>query len=234
MVDISCIGRQFFTVHGQHLRTSGKRLLAGLMAEHLASKTPKPHCPRPTAPSNTGGAPDPSRRGTPGLPPCNPRRASPGTSAAMATCSAGASAPAVVGRESTDGRRLQRVTYAEAVGGSHGGEASPDESLLTDLTHKLKGFVLVGDFNINAMDNNHPTTKKFENLLRSFGLDLLIRTPTRVTATTQTAIDNVITSLPSVVVSVVNTAISDHYGYNWWKEIRKGARNYQNSKRHTA
>ncbi|KAG8309683.1 hypothetical protein J6590_078715 [Homalodisca vitripennis] len=126
MVDISRIGRQFFTVHGQHLRTSGKRLLAGLMAEHLASMTPKPHCPRPTAPSNTGGAPDPSCRGTPGLPPCDPRRASPGTSAAMATCSAGASASAVVGRESTDGRRLQRVTYAEAVGGSHGGLASPD------------------------------------------------------------------------------------------------------------
>ncbi|KAG8334124.1 hypothetical protein J6590_097321 [Homalodisca vitripennis] len=114
------------TAHGQHLRASGKRLLAGLMAEHLASMTSKPHCPRPTAPSNTGGAPDPSRRGTPGLPPCDPRRASPGTSAAMATSSAGASAPAVVGRESTDGRLLQRVTYAEAVGGSHGGEASPD------------------------------------------------------------------------------------------------------------
>ncbi|KAG8320770.1 hypothetical protein J6590_061358 [Homalodisca vitripennis] len=128
MVDISRIGRQFFTAHGQHLRASGKRLLAGLMAEHLASMTSKPHCPRPTAPSNTGGAPDPSRRGTPGLPPCDPRRASPGTSAAMATSSAGASALAVVGRESTDGRLLQRVTYAEAVGGSHGGEASPDST----------------------------------------------------------------------------------------------------------
>ncbi|KAG8332768.1 hypothetical protein J6590_015596 [Homalodisca vitripennis] len=126
MVDISRIGPQFFTAHGQHLRASGKRLLAGLMAEHLASMTSKPHCPRPTAPSNTGGAPDPSRRGTPGLPPCDPRRASPGTSAAMVTSSAGASALAVVGRESTDGRLLQRVTYAEAVGGSHGGEASPD------------------------------------------------------------------------------------------------------------
>ncbi|KAG8281274.1 hypothetical protein J6590_062191 [Homalodisca vitripennis] len=126
MVDISRIGRRFFTAHGQHLRASGKRLLAGLMAEHLASMTSRPHCPRPTAPSNTGEAPDPSRRGTPGSPPCDPRRASPGTSAAMATSSAGASAPAVVGRESTDGRLLQRVTYAEAVGGSNGGEASPD------------------------------------------------------------------------------------------------------------
>ncbi|KAG8320072.1 hypothetical protein J6590_077204 [Homalodisca vitripennis] len=126
MVDISRIGRRFFTAHGQHLCAGGKRLLAGLMAEHLASMTSKPHCPRPIAPSNTGGAPDPCRRGTPGLPPCDPRRASPGTSAAMATSSAGASATAVVGRESTDGRRLQRVTYAEAVGGSHGGEASPD------------------------------------------------------------------------------------------------------------
>ncbi|KAG8330721.1 hypothetical protein J6590_056547 [Homalodisca vitripennis] len=39
MVDISRIGRQFFTAHGQHLRASGNRLLAGLMAEHLASMT---------------------------------------------------------------------------------------------------------------------------------------------------------------------------------------------------
>ncbi|KAG8300966.1 hypothetical protein J6590_063880 [Homalodisca vitripennis] len=120
------IGRQSITAHGQHLRAIGKRLLAGLMAEHLASMTSKPHCPRPTAPSNTGGAPDPSRRGTPELPPCDPRRASPGFSAAMVTSSAGASAPAVVGREFTDGRRLQRVTYVEAVGGSHDGEVSPD------------------------------------------------------------------------------------------------------------
>uniref|UniRef100_A0A1B6L171 PiggyBac transposable element-derived protein domain-containing protein n=1 Tax=Graphocephala atropunctata TaxID=36148 RepID=A0A1B6L171_9HEMI len=62
------------------------------------------------------------------------------------------------------------------------------------------------------MDNKHPTTKTFVNLLTSFGLELLITTPTRVTATTQSAIDNIISNLPNIAVSVVNTAISDHYG----------------------
>ncbi|KAG8241186.1 hypothetical protein J6590_092402 [Homalodisca vitripennis] len=39
----------------------------------------------------------------------------------------------------------------------------------------------------------------------------LIMTPIRVSAKTQTAIDNVISNFPNIAVSVVNPAISDHY-----------------------
>ncbi|KAG8302655.1 hypothetical protein J6590_026855 [Homalodisca vitripennis] len=46
----------------------------------------------------------------------------------------------------------------------------------------------------------------------SFDLGLLVKTLTIVTATTQSAIDYIITNHSSVAVSVVNTADPDHYG----------------------
>ncbi|KAG8327867.1 hypothetical protein J6590_009670 [Homalodisca vitripennis] len=64
----------------------------------------------------------------------------------------------------------------------------------------------------HAMDSNHPSTKRLVDLLRSFGLELLVKAPTRLTATTQSAIDNIITNVENITVSVDNTAISDHYG----------------------
>ncbi|KAG8277276.1 hypothetical protein J6590_046019 [Homalodisca vitripennis] len=73
-------------------------------------------------------------------------------------------------------------------------------------------YVLMGDFNVDALNNTHPTTIRLVDMLRSFGLELLVKSPTRVTPTTQTAINNVVSSIPKVAVSVVNTAISDHYG----------------------
>ncbi|KAG8304436.1 hypothetical protein J6590_093693 [Homalodisca vitripennis] len=80
------------------------------------------------------------------------------------------------------------------------------------LTDQRQEYVVMGDFNIDALDNTHHSTVRLVDLLRSFDLELFVKTPTRVTATTQSAIDNIITNHPSVAVSVVNTAISDHYG----------------------
>ncbi|KAG8275028.1 hypothetical protein J6590_094876 [Homalodisca vitripennis] len=70
----------------------------------------------------------------------------------------------------------------------------------------------MGDFNVDALNNNHPSTKRLVDLLRSFDLELLVKSPTRVTTNTQSAIDNIITNISDVAVTVVNTAISDHYG----------------------
>lgn len=86
------------------------------------------------------------------------------------------------------------------------------ESLLTDLNRKRQYFMVLGDFNIDSININNHSTKRFVDLLRSFGLKFLITSPTRVTTSTQTAIDNIITNIPDVETSVVNTAISDHYG----------------------
>ncbi|KAG8316397.1 hypothetical protein J6590_051487, partial [Homalodisca vitripennis] len=77
------------------------------------------------------------------------------------------------------------------------------ESLLTDLTNHHLDYILMGGFNINVLDNNQQTTKRLANLLRLFDLELLVKTPTRVTATTKSAIDNVISNLPNVAVSVI-------------------------------
>jgi predicted outer membrane repeat protein len=86
------------------------------------------------------------------------------------------------------------------------------ENLLTDLTSHNQEFILMGDFNINALTPNDLSTKRLIDLLYTFGLDLLVSSPTRVTATSQTAIDNVISNIHNVAVSVVVTAVSDHYG----------------------
>ncbi|KAG8261261.1 hypothetical protein J6590_077918 [Homalodisca vitripennis] len=70
----------------------------------------------------------------------------------------------------------------------------------------------MGDFNINAMALIIlPPNDLSTYLLRSFDLELLVKTPTRMTHSTKSTID-ITSNLPSVAVSVVNTAISDHYG----------------------
>lgn len=86
------------------------------------------------------------------------------------------------------------------------------ESLLSDLTKNNQKFIIMGDFNIDVLDVNSPTTKYFFNLLNSFGLKWCINAPTRVTPTTETAIDNVISNIEDVTVSVINTTVADHYG----------------------
>ncbi|KAG8335108.1 hypothetical protein J6590_076600 [Homalodisca vitripennis] len=73
-------------------------------------------------------------------------------------------------------------------------------------------YLLMGDFYVDALNNTHPTTIRLVDMLRSFGLESLVKSPTRVTPTTQTVINNVVFNIPKVAVSVVNTAISDHYG----------------------
>lgn len=70
----------------------------------------------------------------------------------------------------------------------------------------------MGDINIDALDSNHICTKRWVDMLKSFGLKLLIQTPTRVMASTLSVIDNVISNIPAVTVSVLNTVISDHFG----------------------
>lgn len=49
------------------------------------------------------------------------------------------------------------------------------------------------------------------DLLLSFGLKFSVSSPTRVTATTRTTIDNVITNISNTVVSVLRSGISDHF-----------------------
>lgn len=84
------------------------------------------------------------------------------------------------------------------------------EALLYELTSKQLQFILMGDININVLDYDNPITKRFSDTLTSFDLKWSVSSPTRVTPSSETAIDNVITNCSNTQVTVIKTAISDH------------------------
>ena len=53
---------------------------------------------------------------------------------------------------------------------------------------------LVGDLNIDLLDQNAPDVKKLNDLMSSLGLNQLVTEPTRITQNTSTLIDHVWTS----------------------------------------
>ena len=78
------------------------------------------------------------------------------------------------------------------------------------FSKKLK-FIIIGDININVLDHTYPKTQRLRDILESFNLNWSVNEPTRVTASTSTAIDNVITNIENTPVRVFNPAISDHF-----------------------
>lgn len=100
------------------------------------------------------------------------------------------------------------------------------EELLTKLFSNSTKFLIIGDININVLDIDHPNTQQFRDILRSFNLKWSIESPTRITHTSRTAIDNVFSNIPNIAVSVLNTAISDHFAqealvHNFEPNIKK-------------
>lgn len=100
-----------------------------------------------------------------------------------------------------------------------------------------KNHVIIGDFNINILDVNSQTTKEYKNLIALNGFKIVnkinLANATRVTATTHTLIDHVISSA-SVTgrcrVKVADSAISDHRLL--YIEIKKKMRD--SSQKHTS
>ncbi|KAG8329378.1 accessory factor associated with RNA polymerase II [Homalodisca vitripennis] len=81
------------------------------------------------------------------------------------------------------------------------------------------GGLLMGDLNVDAMDSNHPSTKRLAcDLLKSFGLELLVKTSTRVTATTQSAMNNIITNIENMSVRGQHSYLGPLWprGYHYW------------------
>lgn len=86
------------------------------------------------------------------------------------------------------------------------------ENYLEILMKKYKNVVIVGDINIDVLENNL-VYKRFCNILNMFNLHYLVNFPTRVTDTSKTAIDNIITNIhmnKNSKVSGLITEISDH------------------------
>lgn len=67
-----------------------------------------------------------------------------------------------------------------------------------------KRIILCGDFNLNIMKDN-TTTDNFKNMLLTFNMNCTIIEPTRITASTLSCIDNVITN----ITDHYNTRVSD-------------------------
>jgi hypothetical protein len=87
------------------------------------------------------------------------------------------------------------------------------EMLLNNLVAKKLPFIICGDFNINT-NNADSITSYFKDVLSSFNLSPLVKAPTRVTNTSATIIDNVISNISDerLNISIINSGISDHYG----------------------
>ena len=85
-------------------------------------------------------------------------------------------------------------------------------------------FWILGDFNIDLLKRNIPSTKKILNTIRSLGLTQLIKTVTRLSSNKGTCIDWIMMNSEYVSMNYVsNNLISDHYPVIC---VRKKAREY--------
>ena len=85
---------------------------------------------------------------------------------------------------------------------------------LLSLSNSKKVFYILGDFNINIMqENRSKCANDYINLIVRNGAAPIITIPTRVTATSYTLLDHIITNNMDQVISpaVIETDITDHY-----------------------
>ena len=83
-------------------------------------------------------------------------------------------------------------------------------SMMTKASGESKEMIILGDMNINFLmpgDN-----KDLKSVFELFGLKQIIKKPTRITETTSTLIDAVLTNTPSNITDtdVIATSIGDH------------------------
>ena len=97
------------------------------------------------------------------------------------------------------------------------GKIKPFKNFFKNLfsRHKRSVFYFAGDFNLNLLDYETNTkVKNFFNLMFSFNLIPVINTVTRVTKTSVTAIDHIITNSylnTYIQTGIIKTDISDHF-----------------------
>lgn len=81
--------------------------------------------------------------------------------------------------------------------------------LLSRLPIESK-IILAGDLNVNWEDPHNLNTVLLSNLLRSYGLEMHIGSPTRITSTSSTILDYLCSNLSGVSSRVFPSGISDH------------------------
>lgn len=102
--------------------------------------------------------------------------------------------------------------------------------ILVSLKEQYK-IIIAGDFNFDVLTFTNDVLM-FKNILKSYGFQCLVDFPTRVTLTTSTAIDNIITNIDKSKFEVTGlvTALSDHDGQVAELNLptkRETKRNYQ-------
>lgn len=90
------------------------------------------------------------------------------------------------------------------------------ESLLSQLTVTWDGMlILTGDMNIDMLQAENSLTKQYQCILDVFGLHQVIEKPTRVTKSSKTLIDHLITNFPQRIADtgiIPCSIVSDHDG----------------------
>ena len=85
--------------------------------------------------------------------------------------------------------------------------------LLSELTKKSNAIHIAGDFNIDLFKYlSHNPTKSFVDCITVHHMLPTITRPTRITASTSTLIDNILTTTPACVLDsvIIASDISDH------------------------
>jgi hypothetical protein len=83
---------------------------------------------------------------------------------------------------------------------------------LENLVQKDQYIILEGDLNINIQQDGS-SHKQLLDVTKTYNLTVTINVPTRVTDSTATTIDQIITNTPakSYYVEVINSLLSDNY-----------------------
>lgn len=85
--------------------------------------------------------------------------------------------------------------------------------LIDHLNRKFRSLVIMGDFNLNLCSSSEHA-KDVINTLNMYGLQFLINSPTHITATSSSCLDNIITNIKSDSFSsgTCDPLVSDHSG----------------------
>ena len=96
----------------------------------------------------------------------------------------------------------------------------PDESkfieTITEDFYKLNAenndLFILGDMNINLRNSTCPLVKKYQEFISTFGLKQLIQQPTRITSSSSSLIDHVLTNANDKISQsgILDIGLSDH------------------------
>ena len=85
---------------------------------------------------------------------------------------------------------------------------------LSNLNKSNKKFLILGDLNLNTTGcNQHPYANDYLNILSSKAAFPLITKPTRITSTSSTLLDHIITNITqnTLLPGILRSDLSDHF-----------------------